>query len=199
LEYRRAPESIYPAALDDAVAGYQALLAQGYAADRIILGGDSCGGAHVLALALELRDQGIAMPAAQILMSPFLDMTLTSNSIRAKRHVDPMLTQLMLRRGADAYRGSLAADDRRVSPVFADLTGLPQTLIQVGSEEILLDDARALRDRGHAAGMLIEYQEFAGMWHDFQLFSAVLKTADGAVDDMVNFIQRVQSVSVAQG
>jgi len=194
LEYRRAPEHAYPAALQDAVAGYRALLSQGYAGHRIILAGDSCGAAHVLALALELRKIGEPMPAAQILLSPFLDMTLTSNSVRANRRADPMLNASILRRGADAYRGGLEASDIRISPLFADLTGLPQTLIQVGSEEILLDDARAMLHRGHAAGMQIDYQEFAGMWHDFQLFSPLLATANDAVDDIVDFIQRVQAV-----
>jgi acetyl esterase/lipase len=197
IDYRLAPEHAYPAALNDALTAYSALLARGYMGDQIILAGDSCGAAHVLALSQALRSNGEEMPAAQILLSPFIDMTLSSNSIRANRKSDPMLNAAILRRGADAYRGGLSASDIRVSPLFADLKGLPQTLIQVGSEEILLDDARALLHLGHKAGLQIDYQEFAGMWHDFQLFSPVLKTANAAVNDIKNFIQRVQAVSHA--
>jgi monoterpene epsilon-lactone hydrolase len=100
-----------------------------------------------------------------------------------------MLTQDILQRGADAYRGDIQSADARISPVFADLNGLPPMLIQVGSEEILLDDALQLTKRAERSGIAVDCHVYSGMWHNFQMFNAFLRTSDDALDEIAQFIK----------
>ena len=190
LNYRLAPEHAYPAARNDGLAAWEALLAQGYAPSEIVLGGDSGGCAHALTLALTLRDRGQALPAGLFMISPYLDMSLSNPSVEALKHRDPMVTARALRRGADGYCGDIPLRDARVSPMFADLHGLPPLLVQVGSEEILLDDARLFAKRAREAGVSVECQVFPGMWHNFQMFNSLLATADEALEDIGWFVRR---------
>jgi monoterpene epsilon-lactone hydrolase len=189
LDYRLAPKHRYPAALDDCLAAYQALLAKGYLPHQIILGGDSAGGSLVLALLVALRDQNIALPAAALLISPFVDMTLCGDSFKKNALRDPMLTREILKRGAEAYRGDIQSADARISPVFADLTGLPPMLIQVGSEEILLDDSLQLAKRAERSGIAVDCHVYSGMWHNFQMFNALLQTSNDALDEIAHYIK----------
>jgi monoterpene epsilon-lactone hydrolase len=189
LDYRLAPQHPYPAAFDDCLAAYKALLAKGYLPEHIILGGDSAGGALVLATLVALRDLKIALPAASLLISPFVDMTLCADSFNKNALSDPMLTKEILQRGADAYRGDIQSADARISPVFADLNGLPPMLIQVGSEEILLDDALQLSKRAERSGIKVDCHVYSGMWHNFQMFNGFLKTSDDALDEIAQFIK----------
>ncbi len=190
LEYRLAPEHPYPAALDDGLAAYRALLAQGHEPRNIILGGDSAGCAHILSLAIALREQGLALPAAMFMISPYVDMTLSAGSVTTLKSRDPMLTAHALQRGSDGYRGSIPARDPRVSPLFADLRRLPPMLIQVGSEEILWDDALRLAEFARAAGVSVDSQVYDGMWHNFQMFNPYLIVANKALDQIAGFIKQ---------
>jgi monoterpene epsilon-lactone hydrolase len=189
LEYRLAPEHPYPAAFDDCLAAYLALLAKGYMPEQIVLAGDSAGGALVLALLVALREQNIPLPAATVMISPFVDMTLCANSFEKNKWRDPMLTKEILQRGADAYRGNIQSADARISPILADLNGLPPMLIQVGSEEVLLDDAQQLAKHAERSGVQVDCHVYAGMWHNFQMFNALLQTSNDALDEIAQFIK----------
>jgi len=189
-EYRLAPEHPHPAPGDDLFAAYVALLERGHRPERTAIVGDSAGGALSTSLALTLPEMGVAGPAALVLISPWLDLSLSGASVTANAPIDPMLTRSFLEEGARAHAGALHRSDPRVSPLFADLRGLPPTLVQVGSDEILLDDSTRFADRAYAAGVEVELQRFEGLWHDFQTEAAMLKVARDAIEAIAAFIAR---------
>ena len=196
IDYRRAPENPYPAALDDVKEAYLNLLAQGWQPQQICLGGDSGGCALVLALAIALRDEGQPLPAGLLMISPYVDITLSLPSVAANASRDPMIKAFALQRGGDGYRGSIAANDPRVSPLYANLQGLPPMLIQAGSEEILVDDAMQLSQRALQAGVDARLHVYDGMWHNFQMFNAFVRTADMALDELGSFIRQQVGLKV---
>jgi epsilon-lactone hydrolase len=153
--YRLAPEHPYPAGLDDARTVYHHLLDLGTAPEDLVIMGDSAGGGLTTALLITLRDRGELLPAGAVLFSPWLDLTLTSDTVRTKADRDPLLTATGLGRSAWAYGGE---DLRRpeVSPVFADPAGLPPMLIFVGTAEILLDDSVSFAARARSAGVVVD-------------------------------------------
>lgn len=189
-EYRLAPEHPHPAPDDDLFAAYVAMLDLGHRPERVAIAGDSAGGALATSLALTLPEMGVPGPAALVLLSPWLDLSLSGASVAANAPIDPMLKRSFLDEGARAHAGALHRDDPRVSPLFADLRGLPPTLVQVGSDEILLDDSTRFADRADAAGVAVELQRFEGLWHDFQTEAGMLAAARGAIDDIAGFIAR---------
>ncbi|HEY1058558.1 MAG TPA: alpha/beta hydrolase [Limnobacter sp.] len=189
VDYRLAPEHAYPAATDDGLAVYDALMDQYTNPADLYLAGDSAGGGMVLHMVQVLRDRGEDLPAGLILISPFVDLTLSSHSIQTRRNDDPMLSEAPLRRGGDAYRGEIDAADPRVSPVFGDLTGLPKMLIQCGTDEILLDDTLLLESRAKAAGVSVHCTVYPRMWHNFQMFNALIGSADKALYEIAEFVR----------
>ncbi|NNC13939.1 alpha/beta hydrolase [Planctomonas sp. JC2975] len=151
VEYRLAPEHPFPAPLDDVLAAYRGLLASGVPAERIVFGGESAGGGLVMAAMVALRDAGDPLPAAAVLLSPWVDLSLEGDSMAERATLDPVLSPEVLRNASEWYVGEASPSDPRLSTVFADLTGLPPLTVVVGSHEILLDDAIRLVTRAARA------------------------------------------------
>ena len=152
LDYRLALEHPFPAALDDSLAAYCGLLADGIDPARLALVGDSAGGGHAVAFLVALRDTGDPLPAACVCLSPWVDLALAGESLQTKAKRDVMVTPDLLHRSAAAYLAGAEPRTPLASPLDADLFGLPPLLIQVGTDDVLLDDAVRLAVLARAAG-----------------------------------------------
>ncbi len=188
--YRLAPEHPFPAALEDALAAYRWLLQQGIPARQITIGGDSAGGGLTLATAISLRDAGEPLPGSLVLLSPWTDLTLSGESIRSLKSVDPIFGREGGLSYSPAYVGKENPDNPLISPLFADLHGLPPTLIHVGADEILLDDSTRVEEKMKAAGVKVEIKIWEGMWHVFQSFAPWVPEAQFSIDEIGGFIHR---------
>jgi len=191
LDYRMAPEHPYPAALNDALAGYCWLLDQGARPDRILLTGDSAGGGLTLALLLKLRDEGVPLPAGAVALSPWTDLATTGASLHTKADTDPMLVASEIPHHAAMYLGGADPRDPYASPLYGDPRGLPPTLIQAGGDEVLLDDGVRMAEKMQAAGCDVELQVWPRMPHVFQLLATVMPEAQAAVAEIARFARRV--------
>lgn len=178
IAYRLAPEHPYPAQLEDAIKTWRFLRTQGYAPDRIAIGGDSAGGNLTLALMLALRELGETPPAAAWLVSPWTDLLMTGPSLCAKADIDPLISRSYLEGLAHAFLGGRDGGDPAVSPLYADLAGLPPTLVQVGSSETLLDDAVRIASALGAAEVPVTLEIWPRMIHAWMIWSARL--SDGS-------------------
>ncbi len=188
VDYPLAPEQPFPEALDALFDIYNTLLVQGIQAKDIILSGDSCGANLALALALKIRDEELPQVSGLMLLSPFLDLTLTSESLRYNQKHDALLSIETLETGIDYYvPKSMDKSHPSISPLFADLTGLPPTLVQVGSKEILLDDAQRFKEKAEQANVQVTFKLYTGMWHNFQMFYAWFDEAKQALADLAEF------------
>lgn len=187
VDYRLAPEHAFPAAHDDALAAARALLALRPDA-RLVIAGDSAGGGLALCTAQRLRDAGETRVAGLVLISPWIDMTLGSESARTKDDVDPMLSREGLLFAAGDYLRGHAASSPEASPLFGSLENLPPMHVEVGTDEVLLDDAVALAQRGRAAGIEVTLRVVDGMWHDFPLHAGLLPEADAALGRIGAFV-----------
>lgn len=185
LDYRLAPEHPYPAALEDAVASAQAL---GEHAGAFGLLGDSAGGGLALASVVALRDRGMPLPDRLALVSPWVDLALTGASMDACAAVDVMLGRQGLQADAARYRDALPAADPRISPLFADLAGLPPVFIQVGDAEVLYDDAVRLADALAAANVTVTLEIWSDMTHAWAAFPSLIPEADAAVESVAAFL-----------
>lgn len=189
IDFALAPERPYPAALHDAVAAYQALLDDGIPANDIVFAGESSGGGLALATALTIISTGLPRPAAIYVASPWADLTTTGASMTTKADVDPSVTPDGLGRRARDYAADHDLADGRISPVFADLTGFPPLLIQVGGNEVLLDDATRLATRAAADGVPVTLEVTPDVPHVFVGFAGMLDEADEALTKAGQFIR----------
>jgi acetyl esterase/lipase len=189
LDYRLAPEHPHPAAVDDAVAAYRWLLDRGVAPAQIVLGGDSAGGGLVMATLLALRDAGHPLPVAGFCLSPWVDLECSGETMTTKADVDPMVGKDGLTEMAAAYAGDHELRHPLVSPLHADLSGLPPLLIQVGTAETLLDDAVRLADRARNAGMDVRLEAWDDLVHVFQAFAPMVPEAVEAIDGIGRFVR----------
>ena len=187
VDYRLAPEHPFPAALDDTVAGYQWLLGRGLAPSRIVVAGDSAGGGLTVATLLALRDRGLPQPAGGVCISPWVDLTCSGATYATKAAVDPIVTRESVAMMAQAYAGAGDPKAPLLSPLYADLRGLPPLLVQVGSDEVLLDDALGLGERARAAGVDVTVEEWPAMIHVWHWFLPMLAEAERAVGVIGNF------------
>ena len=188
IDYRLAPEHPFPAALQDAEAAYTALLARGQSPRQLVVMGDSAGGNLTLALLQSIRSSGLPMPAAAVLLSPWLD--LDADYDLAARHVrqDPMLPATRIREAAALYAGTSAASDPLISPMQLEFRDLPPLLMHAGGRELLLPAMRLFAERARAAGAVLEFREWAGMPHVFQAFARLVPEARAAMTDLAKYI-----------
>jgi acetyl esterase/lipase len=170
VDYRLAPENPFPAGLDDAVTAYRWLLNQGVDPKSVVIGGDSAGGGLTLATLLALRDAGDRLPAGAILLSPWTDPSGSGESRVTRRDADPMINPDLEAKGAAAYAGTHELTNPLISPLLADLSGLPPMLIHVGDAEVLLSDSTRLAEKAEAAGVDVTLKVWDEMIHVFQFF-----------------------------
>jgi epsilon-lactone hydrolase len=182
VDYRLAPEHPYPAAVDDAFAAYEALLHNGIAPSDIVFAGDSAGGGLAVATMVNARDHGLPLPAAAFVMSPYVDLTLAGATMETRREVDPLLSRELLQPRVTDYTAGQDAALALISPVFADLSGLPRLVIQAGTHEVLLDDALRLAQQAATADVAVTLDITPGVPHVFQGYSPILDEATAALD-----------------
>jgi acetyl esterase/lipase len=188
VDYRLAPEHPYPAAVDDALAAYEALLHDGIAPSDIVFAGESAGGGLAIATLVNARDHGLPLPVAAFVMSPYADLTLVGTTMETRREVDPLLSRELLQPRVTDYTSGQDAALGLISPVFADLSGLPPLLIQAGSHEVLLDDAVRLAQQAASADVEVTLEITPRVPHVFQAYHPILDEAVAALDRAEQFL-----------
>ena len=190
INYRKAPEYPYPIAIQDALSAYKQLLADGY--ENIIIMGDSAGGGLSLALLQMIQKQKLPNAAGCVLLSPWTDLTLSGDSVKTKKNVDPLITPHLLDIFSKRYVGDADPTDPLISPLFADVKGFPPTLIQVGTNEVLLDDSTRLAQKLNKAGVKVQLEVYNDMMHVWQYLGGIVPEANKAIEEIGEFVRNIQ-------
>ncbi len=188
FEYRLAPEHRYPAALDDTLAVYRALIRDGTDPSQLILAGDSAGGGLTLAIMIALRDAGEPLPALAICFSPWTDLACTGESMQSRVKADPWFDPRQMVQAARYYLGNQDPETPLASPLYADLHGLPPLLFQVGMDEILLSDSTRMAEKARAAGVDVTLQVWPHMMHVWQAFARYVPEGRAALSHVAAFV-----------
>jgi epsilon-lactone hydrolase len=188
VDYRLAPEYPYPAAVDDALAAYEALLHDGITPSDIAFAGESAGGGLAIATLVNARDHGLPLPAVAFVMSPYVDLTLAGTTMETKREVDVLMSRENLQARVSDYTSGEDAALGLISPVFADLSGLPPLIIQAGTYEVLLDDAVRLARQAATADVKVTLDITPRVPHVFQAYYSILDEAAAALDRAGQFL-----------
>jgi acetyl esterase/lipase len=189
IDYRLGPEHPHPAAVDDAVTAYRWLLSEGGSPSRMAIGGDSAGGGLTVATLVAVRDAGLPMPAVGVCLSPWVDLEGIGESMTTKAAVDPMVQRDGLLKMAAAYLGGQSPRTPLASPLYANLSGLPPLLIQVGTAETLLDDSTRLAERARKAGVKVTLEPWEDMIHVWQAFASLLPEGRDAIEHIGEFVK----------
>jgi epsilon-lactone hydrolase len=199
VDYRLAPEHPYPAATDDALAAYEALLDDGIAPSSIVFAGESAGGGLAVATLVNARDRGLPLPAAAFVMSPYVDLTLSGATMKTRSDVDPLLSREALQARVGDYTSGQDAALGLISPLFADLSGLPPLIIQAGTHEVLLDDALRLARQAAGADVEVTLDITPGVPHVFQAYHPMLDEAAAALDRAGQFLSVHLAGAIGRG
>lgn len=190
VDYRLAPEHVYPAAVEDSIAAYNWLCSSGYEPDKIVIAGDSAGGGLTVGTLVGLKDAGLPLPAAGVCISPWVDLEATGESYQTRKNIDPMVTEALIKPMGQTYvgpGGNLRAST--ACPIHADLSGLPPLLIQVGSAEVLYSDSETLANNARAAGVEATLEEWPDMVHVWHLFHQNLSEGRDAIARIGEFVK----------
>lgn len=188
VDYRLAPENVFPSALDDALSAYEWAIERGYSEADIIVAGDSAGGGLALSLCHFLKDNNRRLPCAVIAMSPWADLTGSGASYKDNVEIDPVFGSRPEVVIGSTYIGEDSGENPYISPMFGDFSGFPKLLIQVGTDEMLLSDSRSVRDKAQEAGVFVEYTEYQGMFHVFQMAGKLMPESKQAWEQVGEFI-----------
>ncbi len=189
IDYRLAPETPFPAPVEDAVSAYRWLLSEGYAPERLAIAGDSAGGGLTAAALVSIRYQGLPLPACGVCLSPWVDMEGLGDSMTTRADRDPMVQKDGLVAMAGVYLEGADPRAPLAAPMYADLGGLPPLLIQVGASETLFDDAVRLDEKARAAGVESTFEEWDDMIHVWHIFAPILDEGQQAIERMAEFMQ----------
>lgn len=190
IDYRLAPEHPFPAAVDDAISAYKWLLEKKYSPKNIIFAGDSAGGGLTLASILKLKAENMPLPAVAVCISPWTDLLATGEAMKQNAKIDPMLTPPLVHRFADMYANDEDKENPFISPLYGDYTDFPPLFIQVGTAEILLDDAKRLATKAREAGVDVELEIWDEMPHVFQAAYPYIPEAKKAIYSIAEYINR---------